>query len=195
MKELAALYKEKWLDEQGYAEVVNMLPSLSSCREFFVTDLCHGAQQEREAIDDCVMTLVLHTVNTLRDYVAYELPNDDETWNDKLSYFETMIGFFQCLEKIIGGEKASKADPSIATLYRYMATYHVAADRYDETISCLEKSLSYVERICENPLFEHVPHNYAWYDANMLAQQDRYDPIRKDPRFLAVVEKLNALAK
>ena len=195
VKELAALYKEKWLDEQGYAEVVNMLPSLSSCREFFVTDMCHGAEQEKEDIEDCIMTLALHTVNTLRDFVAYELPNGDETWNDKLSYFEMMIGFFKCLEKIIGGEKATKADPSIATLYRYMATYHVAADRYDETLTCLENSLAYVEKICENPLFEHIPHNFAWYDANRLEQQNRYDPVREDPRFIAVMEKLHTLAK
>ena len=107
----------------------------------------------------------------------------------------TMIGFFQCLEKIIGDRKASKADQSIATLYRYMATYHVAVDRYHETLSCLEKSLSHVEKICENLLFEHIPHNIAWYDSNILEKQDRYDPIRKDLRFLAIVEKLNSLAK
>ena len=195
VKELAALYKEKWLDAQGYAEVVNMLPSFSSCREFFITDLCHGAQQEREVIEDCLLTLALHTVNTLRDYVAYELPNGEETWDDKLSYFEMMIDFFKSLKKIIGGEKASKADPSIAALYRYMATYLVAADRYDETLTCLENSLAYVERICADPLFDHIPHNCAWYDANILAQQDRYDPIRENPRFIAIMEKLNALAR
>ena len=195
VKELAALYKEKWLDEQGYAEAVNMLPSFSSCREFFMTDLCHGAQQEREVIEDCVMTLALHTVNTLRDYVAYVLPNGEETWDDKLSYFAMMIDFFKSFKKIIGGEKASKADPGIATLYRYMATYHVAADRYDETLSCLENSLAFVEKICADPLFEHTPHNYAWYDADRLERQDRYDPIREDPRFIAIKEKLNALAK
>ena len=195
VKELAAIYKEVWLDKQGYAEVVKMLPSLSSCREFFVTDLYHGAEQEKEDIEDCILTLVFHTMNTLRDFVAYELPNGEETWDDKLSYFETMIDFFKILEKIIGGEKASKADPSIASLYRYMATYHVAADRYDETLDCLENSLVYVEKTCANPLLEQKPHNLAWYDANKLAQQDRYDPIREDPRFIAIQEKLNAIAK
>ncbi len=70
-----------------------------------------------------------------------------------------------------------------------------AADRYDETLTCLENSLAYVEKICANPLFEHVPHNFAWYDANRLEQQDRYDPVREDPRFIAVLEKLHALAK
>ena len=195
VKELASLYKDKWLDEKGYAEVVKMLPSLSSCREFFVTDMCHGAEQEKEDIEDCILTLAFHTMNTLRDFVAYELPNGEETWDDKLSYFETMIDFFKILEKIIGGEKASKADPSIASLYRYMATYHVAADRYDKTLACLENSLVYVEKTCANPLFEQKPHNLAWYDANKLAQQDRYDPIREDPRFIAILEKLNAIAK
>ena len=194
-KRLAVLYKEVWLDKQGYEEVVNMLPSLSSCRESFVTDFFIGSQQKKEETKDCIMTLALHTLNVLRDYVAYELPNDEETWDDKLSYFEIMIDFFKGLQKIIGGEKASKADPCIATLYRYMATYHVAADRYDETLDCLENSLVYTEKTCANPLFEHKPHNLAWYDADRLAQQDRYDPVREDPRFIAIMEKLNAIAK
>ena len=86
VKALAALYKEKWADEQGYSEVVNMLPSISSCREFYMTERCHGgAVKEKEEIEDCLLTLAWLTVSTLRDYVAYILPNGEETWDDKLS--------------------------------------------------------------------------------------------------------------
>ena len=160
-----------------------------------MTERCHGgAVKEKEEIEDSILTLACLTVGTLRDYVAYILPNGEETWDDKLSYFETMIDFFQSLEKIIGGEKASKLDPSIATLYRFMATYYVAMDKYDETLTCLENSLVYAEMICADPLFTPNAHNYAWYFAGKL-EQDRYDPIREDPRFIAILEKLNAIAK
>lgn len=47
------------------------LPSFSSCREFFVTNMSYGPTQEKEEIEDCIMTLALHTLNTLRDYVAW----------------------------------------------------------------------------------------------------------------------------
>ena len=76
-----------------------------------------------------------------------------------------------------------------------MATYHAAAGRFDETLSCLENSLVYVEKTCSSPLLDRKPHNFAWYDANRLAQQDKYDPIRENPRFIAITEKLNALAE
>ena len=49
---LAVLYKEAFKDEQGYEEVVKMLPSINSCREMFITDLYEGAHQKEDEIED-----------------------------------------------------------------------------------------------------------------------------------------------
>ncbi len=52
---LAVLYREAWQDEQGYEEVANMLPEISSCREIFIADLFTGAHQKKAEIDGAMM--------------------------------------------------------------------------------------------------------------------------------------------
>lgn len=193
-KALAVLYREAWQDEQGYEEVANLLPGISSCRELFISDFFTGTHQKKEDVDAAILTLTLQTLWTLRDYVAYELPNEVETWDTKLRFFEGLIEFCKLAADIIGDAATANMESNIATLYRYMATYHVAADRTDETLTCLEAMLDHVERVCALPQAETQEHNLAWYFGFYL-KQDRYDPIREDPRFVAIKDKLNALAK
>ena len=193
-KTLAVLYREAWQDERGYEEVSNMLPGIFSCREIFISDLFTGTHQKKEDVDAAILTLTCRTLCTLRDYVAYELPNEAETWDSKLRFFEGLIAFGKLAADVIGDAATVNMGSNIATLYRYMATYHVAADRTDETLTCLEAALDHVERVCASPQEKAGEHNCAWYFKHYL-EQDRYDPIREDPRFVAVEEKLNAVAK
>ena len=191
---LAVLYREAWQDEQGYEEVANMLPGIFSCREKFISDFFTGTHQKKEDVDAAILTLTLQTLWTLRDYVAYELPNEVETWDTKLRFFEGLIEFCNLAADIIGDTAKAKLEHNIATLYRYMATYHVAADRTDETLTCLEAMLDHVERVCALPQEETQEHNAAWYFSFYL-KQDRYDPIRNEKRFIAIEEKMTALGK
>lgn len=41
---------------------------------------------------------------------------------------------------------------------------------------------------------ESLPHNIAWYFLPYLGQE-RYDPVRKEERFIAIKEKMGKLAK
>ena len=191
---LAVLYREAWQDEQGYEEVANMLPGISSSKEIFISDFFTGTHQNKEDVDAAVLALTRQTLWRLRDYVAYELPNEVETWDTKLAFFEGLIAFCKLAADIIGGAATADMEANIATLYRYMATYHVAADRTDETLTCLEAMLGHVGRVCALPQKETQEHNLAWYFINSLGQ-DRYDPIRNEPRFIAIEEKMKTLAK
>ena len=192
VKELAVLYKEAWKDEQGYDEVVSMLPSLDSCREIFITDCFNGTIQKKEEIEDCILSLIRHTVNVLRDYVAFTLPNEQENWDTKLSYFKCMVEFCEKVSGMVEPDKAAALEGPMAMLYRYMATYYVAMNKKEETLDCLEKMLQHVEKgRCADP---SVPHNLAWYYLPYL-DQERYDPVRKSKRFKAVKEKLASIAK
>ena len=193
-KALAVLYREAWQDERGYEEVANMLPGISSCREIFISDFFTGSHQKKKDVDAAILTLTRQAVWTLRDYVAYELPNGTETWDTKLAYFEGLIEFCKLAEDIIGDVSAAELEANIAVLYRYMATYHVAADRTDETLNCLEAMLDHVERACASWHDQTQEHNYAWY-CKFCLRQDRYDPVREDPRFIAIQEKLKEIAK
>ena len=193
-KTLAVLYREAWQDEQGYEEVANLLPGISSCKEIFVADFFTGTHQKKEDVDAAILTLTLRTLWTLRDYVAYELPNEVETWDTKLAFFEGLIAFCKLAADIIGDAATANMESNIAALYRYMATYHVAADRTDETLTCLEAMLDHVERVCALPQEKTQEHNLAWYFISFFGQE-RYDPVRNEKRFVAIKEKMKALAK
>ena len=191
---LAVLYKEAFKDEQGYEEVVKKLPSINSCREMFITDLYDGAHQKEDEIRDCLITLSRCLVSRLRDYVAYILPNEEDKWEAKIHYLERMIDFCRFITDIIGEEKSVILDGNIAMLYRYMATYYVALGNKAETLTSLENMLIYVEKICKTTTDESLPHNTAWYYLPYLGQE-RYDPVRKEERFIAIEEKMEKLAK
>ena len=191
---LAVLYKEAFKDEQGYEEVVKMLPSINSCREMFITDLYDGAHQKEDEIRDCLITLSRCLVSRLRDYVAYILPNEEDKWEAKIHYLERMIDFCRFITDIIGEEKSTNLDGNIAMLYRYMATYYVALGNKAETLTSLENMLMYVEKICKTTTDESLPHNTAWYYLPYM-EQERYDPVREEKRFVAIKEKMEKLAK
>ena len=191
---LAVLYKEAFKDEQGYEEVVKMLPSINSCREMFITDFYDGAHQKEDEIRDCLITLSRCLVSRLRDYVAYILPNEEDKWEAKIHYLERMIDFCRFITDIIGEEKSANLDGNIAMLYRYMATYYVALGNKAETLTSLENMLMYVEKICKTTTDESLPHNTAWYYLPYM-EQERYDPVREEKRFVAIKEKMEKLAK
>ena len=191
---LAVLYKEAFKDEQGYEEVVKMLPSINSCREMFITDFYDGAHQKEDEIRDCLITLSRCLVSRLRDYVAYILPNEEDKWEAKIHYLERMIDFCRFITEIIGEEKPAILDGNIAMLYRYMATYYVALGNKAETLTSLENMLMYVEKICKTTTDESLPHNTAWYYLPYM-EQERYDPVREEKRFVAIKEKMEKLAK
>jgi flagellin-specific chaperone FliS len=160
----------------------------------FITDLYDGAHQKEDEIWDCLITMSRCLVNRLRDYVAYILPNEEDKWEAKIRYFERMIDFCRFITEIIGEEKPAILDGNIAMLYRYMATYYVALGNKAETLTSLENMLMYVEKVCKTTSDESLPHNTAWYYLPYL-EQERYDPVRKEERFISVKEKMEKLAK
>ena len=194
IKNLAVLYKEAWKDEQGYADVVKMLPSIWSCREMFITDYFNGANQKNDEIQDCLVTLSRCLTNNLRDYVAYVLPNEEDKWDAKLGYFERIIDFLKFISGIIEEEKSTGLDSGIAVLYRYMATYYVAQGKKDETLTCLENMFAHMEKTCDVYSDKKLPHNKAWYFLRYM-EHERYDPVREEKRFVAIIEKMKKMAK
>ena len=194
IKNLAVIYKKAWKDEQGYAEIVKMLPSIWSCREMFIADLFNGANQDKDEIRDCLVTLSRCMTNNLRDYVAYVLPNEEDKWDTKISCFERIIDFLKFISGILNEEKAGGFNRNIAMLYRYMATYYVAQGKKDETLTSLENMLSYLEKDVYGTPDKGQAHNIAWYFVPYM-EQERYDPVREEKRFIAIKEKMEKLAK
>ena len=177
VKELAILYKEAWKDKAGYDEVVKLLPG-----------------QKQDEVRECVRTLARKTVNILRDYVAYSLPNEEKDWNYKIDSLKRLIDFTGWVSEWTGGENSEETDAAVAVLYRYLSTYYVAQGKKDETRDSLSDMFSYVERICKRPSANDKPHNVAWYFLPYL-NSERYDPVRGEEWFAALRKQLEELAE
>ena len=202
IKRLAVMYKDYWHDEHGYEEIVSMLPEISSCREFFLSDYFGGANQVETVQQDTLRKLSQWFSCLLRDYVCFGLPNEPETWNSKLDWLDWVISFCEQCMRLVGEKDAGMLEANIAVLHRYKATYYVAQGKADETLSALEAMCDHAGKIPAEPapgvgkplVPDKESHNFAWYCLPFM-NQARYDPIRETPRFRAVVERLTALSK
>lgn len=192
IKELATLYREAWKDEHGYLEISKMLPSVFSCCESFMTNDDEPTGQFSEKKAGCVLNLAKQTCDSLRNYIAFVLPNTPDTWDSKIEHLYWLIDFCQHVGSLTGKKNAESLEQNIAVLYRYIATYYVAQGKNEETLTALEKMCDCVETVCdmseEAPNMQK-PHNPAWYFLIYMAQ-DRYDPIRNAERFRQTIDRL-----
>lgn len=193
VKELAILYKEAWKDEAGYDEVVKLLPGIDSCREVFIAECFNGTIRKKEEVRDCVRSFAQRTINILRDYVAYSLPNEKENWDSKIDSLKRLVVFTGWLTEWTGGESNEETDEVAAVLHRYISTYYAAQERKNETCESLTDMFSYVERICKRPSAKDKPHNIAWYFLPYL-DSERYDSVRKEKWFAALRKQMEELA-
>ena len=214
MKELATLYAVAYRDEHKVRYVLSQFPTMDNSRE------CVGALVSEYSglwigrIQDYIEKLTDQLCITLREYII-KMPNGPETWDEKIAMFERLISIYT----FVFGENLLNYHSRVAVLYRVIATYRVAQNRYDDTIRCLVKmvyhvkeadkvrpgdryaspfmdTMEYPEQIVRPD--EYCPlilHNEAWYILNDKLTQDRYDPIRETDGFRAVVEELSSIAK
>ena len=202
IKRLAVMYKDYWHDEHGYEEIVSMLPEISSCREFFLSDYFGGVSQTETVQQDTLRKLSQWFSCVLRDYVCFGLPNEPETWNSKLDWLDWVISFCEQCMRLVSGKDAGMLEGNIAVLHRYKATYYVALGEADEALSALEAMCDHAGKVPGEPapgvrkplVPDNESHNLAWYCLSCM-NQDRYNPIRDTPRFRAVVERLAALSR
>lgn len=104
----------------------------------------------------------------------------------------------------------------IAYVYRVIATYKIAQNKYDEALDCLEKMCEhYIAKHKSKPgdqftsvftdqleypktsddFDDYQVHNDAWYVLKTKMIQERYNPIRDTKRFTAIIDKLTQIAK
>ena len=194
--QLAVLYKDAWQDEHGYEEIISMLPSLDSCREYFITNFYTGAMQKPETVLDCVLKLAQWITNVLRDYVAYVFSDDNAGLDRKTSRFLWLIDFLKEVSALMDQEKALPLLLSIAVLYRYAATCHIAGGEEEKALDCLEEMCSHIEAFCTGEKKAGSISGSGSPSACFLLylDHDRYDPIRKNSRFLAIRSRLESLS-
>ena len=189
VSELAVLYKEGWKDERGYEEIVSLLPEMKTCREYFLTNMYNGAVQKPEVLLDCILKLSLWFSGLLRDYVAFVLPNGQDRWDEKISRFHWLIDSLKQVSALLDPDQSGSLLLSMAVLYRYTATYHVARGEKEKTLDCLEEMCRCVES------FPVEGKSSPAADFLSALAQDRYDSVRQSSRFRSVLSRLSALSE
>ena len=214
---LAFLYAVGFRDKLRAEDACNLLPSMKYAREGaksivmakYARDnndpamLCHS--------QDYIERLCTTFCDTAAAYIIHDIPNDRERWDEKIGYFEKLIEIY----KFVFGDNLLFYHGEVAFLYRVIATYKVAQEKYDETIEVLEKMLHHVleadkaiagdkyTSVFTDQLIYPEPsddfddltvHNNAFYFRDRM-NQSRYDPIRDMPGFKKVCETLEVNMK
>ena len=210
---LIQVYRKTKQSEKAL-EVANMLTPMKYCREnALVSGIGDGNTEfyNQDEIDKLTDGLGL----AIRDLVLNdELPNDPSTWDKKIE----MLNISNQLYLMIYGENLMFNHTRLAYNYWLISTYQVSQGKLDETLDSLEKMCyhaieydksfsddhgKYYTSILTDKLVypepskdfhELVEHTGCYYMLDRL-QHKRYNYVREDARFIAVVEKLNQYAK
>ncbi len=201
---LATLYRVGFKDTLRAEKVMATLPKMRFCREATRSGVLDGDAKPTQEYIEC---LTANLCRELLDYIAYVIPNDPEGWDMKLSYYEKVIDLYHT----IFGEELLYYHGELAAIYRYMATYLVAQGKVEETLDALDKMCDHaiaadsaqVGDAFTSPFVnclkyeeEHrLKHVNAAYFCWRRMLQARYDPIREEPRFVAMVARLHDTAK
>lgn len=201
---LATLYRVGFRDTLRAEKIMTTLPKMRFCREATRSGVLNGDPKPTQEYIEC---LTSNLCIQLLDYIAYVIPNDPEGWDQKLAYYRQVIGLYH----MIFGENLLHYHGDLAAIYRYMATYLVAQGKVEETLDALESMCDHAIAAdaaqvgdaftspfasCLKYEEEHrLKHVNAAYFCWRRMLQDRYDPIREEPRFIALVARLHDTAK
>lgn len=212
LESLAALYVVGFHDKLRAERAIRRLPSMKYCREGVRASLfSYQMGDDPLPAQDYIHRLTETLCAQLTEYVAYVMPNDPEGWDEKIAYFEKIIDLYD----LIYGKDLNFHHGSVAYVHRVIATYLVAQGKVEETLDRLERMCDHVMAADESKpgdpftsrftdlLVYPEPSedfddlrcaNHAFYFLRKM-KQDRYDPIREEPRFKAICERLQSAAK
>ena len=195
-------------------KAVNLLTPMKYCREFAKSSGIGDGNTElyiQDEIDKLTDALGMAISNyPLHD----ELPNDPSTWDKKIE----MLTISNQLYKMVYGDDLMFYHVRLSRNYWLISTYQMAQGKKDETLASLEKMCyhaieydkayindhgKFYKSILTDKLIYPEPnkdfhelteHTDSYYMLDRL-QSSRYDCIREDAHFVAIVERLNEYAK
>ncbi len=195
-------------------ELVLLLPRMKYCREFTLSSgIGDGKtefyiQDEINKLTDCLGIAIRKL--TLNE----DLPNDPSTWDYKIE----MLRISNQLYHMIYGEDLLYHHGRLSFNHWLISTYQMSLERTEDALDSLEQmcehavayDLSYqndrgkhfTSFLVDTQFYpekskdfhELTEHTDCYYMLDRL-QSSRYDPIREDPRFVAVTETLGQYAK
>lgn len=201
-------------DNKRALEMVNRLPKMQYCREAAKSYLIQGEecelymQDEINILTDNLGTAIMCLV------IRNELPNDETTWNRKISMLRTAGELY----KMIYGDDLKFYHIRLAEIHQLISAYQIAQGKVEETLASLEEmchhsvahdeaflnergkhyTSPFVNKIIysytSEDFYEREAHNSCWYQLDKLSRNG-YDCIRDNERFKAVISELERCAK
>ncbi len=195
-------------------EMVNLLTPMKYCREFAKSSGIGDGNNELYKQDE---------IDKLTDYLGTairslalddELPNHSSTWDNKIK----MLAIANQLYFLIYGDNLMFYHSRIAFNYWIISTYQISQGKIEETLSSLEKmgkhAVAYdksyindhgktytsilVDKIVypepSKDFHELKEHSQCWYMLDRL-QNDRYNTLRTEKRFVEIEKALKEYAK
>lgn len=212
LESLAVLYAVGYKDCAKAEQTIKQLPCMKYCREQVASSvISEMMEQKYEYAEDYIEKLTDSLGGSLAGYIIDIIPNDADKWDMKIEMLEYVISLY----RFVFGENMLFYHTRVAWLYRVIASYLVAQNKYDETIDSLLKMTYHVEKSVEakpgdkytSPfmnLLEYpepsddfdtlVVHNDAWYTLQRLSHE-RYNQVRNMPGFAVIEERLRKIAK
>ena len=210
---LIILYKETLQCDKA-KELLWRLTPMKYCRE---TTMAWGIGDGKTElyIQDYINRLTDSLGLALRSLAEHgDLPNDPSTWDKKIE----MLRISNQLYRLIYGDDLLYHHRRLADNHWLISTYQMSLERMEDALdsleqmcehavahdqayrndhgkhfsSCLVDKLIYPEK--SKDFHELTEHTNCYYMLERL-RKSRYDPIREDPRFVAVTETLREYAQ
>jgi transcriptional regulator with XRE-family HTH domain len=204
---LARLHAHGYGDTQRASRFLDELPTVHTCRELAKLNVLSGEELQK-ARQLAILRMTEMLGQMLPDYIAYHIPNERERFEEKIDMLHRLIDLYD----LIFGEDKLHYHRDVSTAYHYIATYTVALEQREETLTALEEMCRHAiaadrTAFTENahftspfldmlkshtvfPMMEDIPQMHMCHTQLDKLTQDRYDPVRDDPRFRAVEETL-----
>lgn len=195
-------------------EMANRLPKMKYCREFTKSYSLKDENTERyiqdeiDKLTDCLGTAIQNLV------LNEALPNDESTWEEKIRLLQTSSELY----RMIYGDDLLFYHCRLSQNAWLLSTYQLSLGRTEDALVSLEsmcrhavaydrayvedRGKSYTSPLVDKLIYPEISedfheleeHNDCWYKLEAM-QNKRYDVMRDNPRFAAVVRELERHAK
>ncbi|MBQ7308627.1 MAG: helix-turn-helix transcriptional regulator [Clostridia bacterium] len=209
LRRLAELYAFGFKDEHLMNETLWKMPSLNHGREIAAANIFSTMNKKSNIGQYNLLRIADTFIRLTTESIVFVMPNDASRWEEKVKMLHQAADIY----RFVCGDEMLELHCAVADILRYIATYTVAMKKYDETLENLQEMLYHYQKAasmrdgdrCTSPLtdqitwdpsempLEDVHESIYW--ARKKMNQSRYDPIRNDPRFQAIVRGLDELIK
>ena len=204
---LARLHAHGYGDTQMASRFLDELPTMHTCRELAKLKVLSGKKLQK-ARQLAILRMTETLGELLPDYIAYHIPNKRERFEEKIDMLRRLIDLYD----LILGDHKLHYHREVSTAYHYIATYTVALEQREETLTALEEMCRHAiaadrTAFTENahftspfldmlkshtvwPMMEDIPQMRMCHTQLNKLANSQYDAVRDDPRFRAVEETL-----